>query len=189
MWLAVHQRFEVRKASAAAKLHLWCDGPDHVSDMSVVLYHGQIEGQRSRAHQDAEVVRRRGEEEALLVSCQNVRSRDKKHDGQSEQEAVEPDPAEAWQGAPALRRLPFHFQDRKQVHGGVIHLQKQGPFAVVIRHGAQQAVLVVHLRHGVNRLGSQVSQLGNREDSWAAASQMGMLGTEERPAEYIHPEW
>lgn len=154
----------IRKVSAAAKLHLGRDGSDHFFDMCIVLYRGEVESPRSRADQGAEVVRRRSEEEALLVPRQNVRSRDKKHHCQPEQEAVDPDPADGSQGAPALRRFPFHFQDGKQVHGGVVHLQKQRPFAVIIRHGAQQAVLVVHLRHGVNSLESQVSQLRHREE-------------------------
>lgn len=68
------------------------------------------------------MVGRRGEEEALLVSCQNVRGHDEEHDGQAEQEAVEPDFAEAAQAAPAPRRLPFHLQDSEQVHGRVIYL-------------------------------------------------------------------
>lgn len=152
MWLTVDQRFQIRKVSAAAKLHLGRDGSDHFFDMGVVLCRGEVESQRSRAGQGAEVVRRWSEKEALLVSRQNVRSRDKKHDRQPEQKAVDPDPADAAQGAPALRRFPFHFQNGKQVHGGVIHLQKKRPFAVVIRHGAQQAVLVVHLGHGVDSL-------------------------------------
>lgn len=164
MRLAVDQRFEIRKMTAAAKLHLGRDGPHHLLDVGVVLYGREVESQRPRADQGAEVVRRRGEEEALLVSRQNVRSRDKKHDSQPEQEAVDPDPAEAGQAAPALRGVPLHFQDGKQVHGGVVHLQEQGPFAVLVRRGAQQAVLVVHLRHGANGLESQVSQLGRGGD-------------------------
>lgn len=113
MWLTVNQRFEIRKVSAAAKLHLGRDGSDHFFDMCIVLYCGEVESQRSRADQGAEVVRRWSEKEALLVSRQNVRSRDKKHDRQPEQEAVDPDPADAAQRAPALRRFPFHFQDSK----------------------------------------------------------------------------
>lgn len=113
MWLTVNQRFEIRKVSAAAKLHLGRDGSDHFFDMCIVLYRGEVESQRSRADQGAEVVRRWSEKEALLVSRQNVRSRDKKHDRQPEEEAVDPDPADAAQRAPALRRFPFHFQDSK----------------------------------------------------------------------------
>lgn len=137
MGLAVNQRFEIRKVSAAAERHLGRDGSDHFFDMCVVLYSGEVEGQRSRADQGAEVVWRWREKEALLVSRQNVRSRDEKHDCQPKQEAVDPDPADAAQGAPALWRVPLHFQDSKQVHGGVIHLQEQRPFAVIIRGGAQ----------------------------------------------------
>lgn len=96
------------------------------------------------------MVGRRGEKEALLIPCQNVRSHDEEHDSQAEKEAVEPDLAEAAQGAPAPRQLPFHLQDCKQVHGRVVHLKEQRPLAVVIHCGAQQAVFVVHLCHGVN---------------------------------------
>lgn len=152
MWLTVNQCLELWELSTAAKLHLGCDGFDHQFDMCVVLDWGEVEGKRSRADQAAEVVGRRGEEEALLVSCQNVRSHDEEHDGQAEQEAVEPDLAEAAQGVPAPWQLPFHLQDCKQVHGRVVHLQEQWPLAVVVHCGAQQAVFVVHLRHGVNRL-------------------------------------
>ena len=135
------------------------------------------------------MVRRRSEKEALLVSRQDVRSRDKKHDRQPEQEAVDPDPADTAQGAPALRRFSFHFQDSKQIQGGVIHLQKQRPFAVIIRRRAQQAVLVVHLCHGVNSRESRVSQPWHKEDFWAGGRQTGVLGTDEKPTDNIHSEW
>lgn len=164
VWLAVNQRVQIGKVSPAAKLHPGQDGSDHFFDMCIVLDGGEVESQRSQADQAAEVVRRWGEKEPLLVPRQNVRSRNKEHDCQPEQEAVDSDPADAAQAAPALRRFPFHFQDGKQVHGGVVHLQKLGPFAVIIRHGAQQAVFVVHLCHGVNSLESQVSLLRRRED-------------------------
>lgn len=136
MWLTVNKSLEIWELSTAAKLHLGCDGLDRQFDMCIVLYWGEVESKRSRADQSAEVVGWRGEEEALLVSCQNVRSHDEEHDGQTEQEAIEADLAEAAQGAPAPWRLPFHLQDCKQVHGRVIHLQKQGPFAVVVHCGA-----------------------------------------------------
>lgn len=136
MWLTVNQCLEIRKLSTAAKLHLGCDGLDHQFDMCIVLYWRKVERKRSWTDQSAKMVGWRCEEEALFVSCENVRSHDEEHDGQAKQEAIEPDLTEAAQGAPAPRWLPFHLQDCKQVHGRVIHLQKQGPFAIVIHRGA-----------------------------------------------------
>lgn len=165
MGLTVNQSLQIRELSTAAKLHLWCDGLDHQFDVCIVLYWRQVKNKGSRADQGAEVVGWRSEEETLLVSCQNIWSHDEEHDGQTKQEAIESDLAEAAQGAPAPRRLPFHLQHCKQVHGCVIHLQKQGPLAVVVHRRAQQAIFVVHLCHVVGSLEFQVSQLRPGEAS------------------------
>lgn len=170
MWLTVYKSLEIWKLSTAVELHLGRDGLDDQFDVCIVLNGGEVKSERSRADQGAEVVGRRGEQEALLVSCEDVGSHDEEHDGHPEQEAVEPDLAEAAQGAPTPRRLPFHLQDRKQVHGRVVHLQEQGSLPVVVHCGAQQAVFVVH---GLGGLESQVSELRHREASRSRSQQEG----------------
>jgi len=182
-----NQCFEVWELSTAAKLHFGCDGLHHQLDMCVVLDRGEVEGKRSRADQAAEVVGGRGEEETLLVTGQNVRSHDEEHDGQAEQEAVEPDLAEAAQRAPAPRRLPLHLQDCEQVHGRVVHLQEQRPLAVLVHCGAQQAVFVVHLRHGVDSLrGPRYHGSGTGGRSGAGSSGTGGFGTAGRLTVDVH---
>lgn len=152
MWLTFTQRLKPWNLPAAAKLHLGCDWLDHQFDMRVILDGGEVEGKGSWTVQAADVVGRWGEEKAFLVSCQNVWSHDEEHDSQAKQETEQTEPAEAAQGAPALWHFPLHLQDRKEVHGRVVHLKEQRPLAVVFHRRAQQAVFVVHLCHGVNNL-------------------------------------
>ena len=152
MWLPVHQRFELRDLSPAVELHLGRDALDHQFEVRVVLDRGHVELKRSRADRAAEVEGGRGEEEALLVPSQDVRGHDEERDGQAEHEAVQTDPAEAAQRAPAPRQLPLQLHDGEQVHRRVVHLQEQRPFAVVVHRRAQQAVLVLHVRHIVSQV-------------------------------------
>lgn len=173
MWFSVNQCFELRELSTAAKLHLGRDGLHHQFHMCVVPDRREVEGERSQADQAAEVVRRRGEQEALLVSRQDVRRHDEERDGQAEQEAVEPDLAEAGQRAPSPRQLPLHLQDGEQVHGRVVHLQEQRPPAVVVHRGAQQAVFAVHLRHGPDGLRRGRGGTGPRSQGSATATRAG----------------
>lgn len=160
--------------------------------MCVILDRGQVEGKRSWADQAAEVVGRWGEEKAFLVSCQNVWGHDEKHDGQTEKETVEADFAKAAQSAPALRRFSLDLQDGEQIHGRVVHLKEQRPFAVVVHRRAQQAVFVVHLCHGPTHLrvqgvaaqtrGDDVKQGAARREVLGSGRQLiSMMGCWEQP--------